>query len=144
MRPREGYVNQINDKDEVIKMRASVQIIGLVSMLILGIFLGIDSAEKNMQKMQGIEGVSRAFQITPVDGKIEISVLGQTVETKNLVPNIVQEPVREVKETIQPESVQPEPGQPESGRLATFNNGVGVHFRDTMRKVAEILLSWAK
>jgi hypothetical protein len=139
MRPREGKVNQINDKDEVIQMRASVQMIGLVSMLILGIFLGIDSAEKNMQKMQGIEGVSRAIQITPVDGKIEISVLGQTMETKNPVPNIVQEPVREVKETIQPES-----GQPESGRLATFNNGVGVHFRDTMRKVAEILLSWAK
>jgi hypothetical protein len=121
-------------------MRATVQMIGLVTMLILGIFLGIDSAEKNMQKMQGIEGASRAIQITPSAGKIEISVLGQTVETKNLVPNSAKLPVKEEEKV----SEATEAMLPESGRLATFNNDVGVHFRDTMRKVAEILLSWAK
>ncbi len=56
-------------------MRVWVQIIGLLAMLVFGIFIGMDVAERNMQKMQGIEGCARAIQITPQEGKIEISRL---------------------------------------------------------------------
>ncbi|MBA4493121.1 DUF3679 domain-containing protein [Paenactinomyces guangxiensis] len=114
-------------------MRVTIQIIGLACMFILGIFLGIDSAEKNMHKMQGTEGGPRAIQITPQDGKIEIAVLGQVVETKN--------PVKQAEEKVEEVSGKAEA---KSNRLAAIGNEVGTGMREITRKVVELLFSWVE
>lgn len=114
-------------------MRWMVQIMGLVGMLILGIFLGIDGAEKNIQKMQGTEGAPRAIQIIPQDdGRIEISVLGQVVETKNPVEQVDKEKVEIVTQTV----------KEETNHLATMGNQVGQGMREVTRKIVEIIFSW--
>lgn len=115
-------------------MRASVQIISLIAMLILGIFLGINSAEKNIQKIQGTEGAPRAIQISPHNGKIEIAVLGEVVETNNPVQEIGQYQVTGVAQKV----------KKESNRLAAMGNQVGTEIREATRKIAEFLFNWAK
>ncbi|SEN03849.1 DUF3679 domain-containing protein [Lihuaxuella thermophila] len=114
-------------------MRASVQIISLVGMLILGIFLGIDSAEKNIQKIQGTEGAPRAIQISPQNGKIEIAVLGEVVETSNPVEKMDRYEVAGVARQV----------EKESNRLAAIGNQMGTEIREATRKIAEFLFSWA-
>jgi hypothetical protein len=122
-----------NDRGEW-RMRASVQIISLIAMLILGIFLGINSAEKNIQKIQGTEGAPRAIQISPQNGKIEIAVLGEVVETKNPVQEMGQYQVTGVAQRV----------KKESNRLAAIGNQVGTEMREATRKIAEFLFNWAK
>ncbi|TCS94780.1 DUF3679 domain-containing protein [Hazenella coriacea] len=119
-------------------MRASIQLLGLGIMLIIGIFLGIDTAEKNIQKLEGVEGSPRAIQITPQqNGKIEISVMGQVVETKNPVENLDDQKIKEasqkVKGTIQNETSQ----------LALVGNHAGTAIRQITRKLVESIFSWA-
>lgn len=127
------------ENDEVNRgMRAPIQLIGLGVMLIIGIFLGIDTAEKNIQKMEGVEGASRAIQITPQqNGKIEIAVMGQVVETKSPVENLddpkIKEASEKVKGTIRNETSQ----------LAMVGNQAGTVIREMTQKLIESIFSWA-
>lgn len=63
-------------------MRWMFQVGILVLVLLFGVFLGIDRAERHMQAIQGTEGAPRVFEVTtPQEGKMEIAVLGETYET---------------------------------------------------------------
>jgi hypothetical protein len=108
-------------------MRLAVQMMTLVFMLIVGIVLGIDSAEKNMQEMQGIQGAPRAIQITPQNGRIEIAVLGQVMETPNPVREVAPQHLAKVEEKVKESSTI----------LATIGNGMGSGLREAARKVVE-------
>ena len=67
-------------------------------MLLVGIFLGIDSAERNIQEMEGQQGAPRAIHITPENGRVEIAVLGQVYDAEP--PPVPPEP-EQVKEEVQ-------------------------------------------
>lgn len=121
-----------------MRLRASIQLIGLGIMLIIGIFLGIDTAEKNIQKLEGVEGSPRAIQIIPQEnGKIEIAVMGQVVETKNPVEKLddskLKETSQKMKGTIQNETSQ----------LAMVGNQIGTVIREITQKLVESIFSWA-
>lgn len=101
-------------------------------MLLLGIFVGINTAEKNMQQMQGTEGAPRAIQITPHDGKVEITVLGEVVETKRPVVNIDTENIQIVKEEV----------RQGTNYLAIWSNMIGSGMRNITRQWVEWLFGW--
>lgn len=139
-------------------MRWMIQSVSLLVMLILGIFLGIDSAEKNMQKIQGTEGAPRAIQVTPMDGKIQIQVLGKDVISSK--SNHLFEDKTSTSQTIQfPESkssntVTQAPSLPESkievvtsngssSTLAQFGNDLGGGLKSTTRKILDFMFGWA-
>ena len=65
-------------------MRYSLKILVLCFVLLIGIFVGIDSAEKNIQKMQGVEGAPGAIELKTSGNKLELNVLGQVVKSKPL------------------------------------------------------------
>ncbi len=115
-------------------MRSIIQISALILMFVLGVFLGVDSAEDNIHKMQGTEGATRAIQITPQDGKIEISVLGQVVKTENPVKEIDQKKIVEVTEKV----------KSESNRLAVIGNEVGSGIQDMARGIVDCFISLRK
>ncbi|WP_164491753.1 DUF3679 domain-containing protein [Staphylospora marina] len=113
-------------------MGAAVRIIGLVGMLLIGMAIGVNAAEKNMQEMQGLDGAARAIQITPKDGRIEIAVLGQNVQTMSPVPEADPEKVRQAVSKVR-----------ESGNvLATLLNHVGTVVRDSVRGISGWLIEW--
>ena len=116
-------------------MRVWVQIIGLLAMLVFGIFIGMDVAERNMQKMQGIEGAPRAIQITPQEGKIEISVFGQTIGSEEASAKAGSENPgkstgREMREG--------------TNYLAETGNQVGTMIRELLRELADRLFAWTR
>jgi len=113
-------------------MRVAFQILSLVGMLVLGIYLGIDTAEKNMHQIQGTEGAPRAIQITPQDGKIEIAVLGEVVETKNPVSKVNPVQVQEVKNEV----------RNGTNYLAVFTNQVGTGIREVTRHWVDWIFGW--
>jgi hypothetical protein len=116
-------------------VRVWVQIISLIGMLIIGVFLGIDSAEKNMQKMQGTEGAPRAIQITPQqNGRIEIAVLGEVVEAKNPVHKVDGKKMKIVSESV----------KEGTNYLAVMGNQVGTGMRTLSRKVVDLIFGWVK
>jgi hypothetical protein len=111
-------------------MRYLFQIISLGVLLLIGILMSIDSAETNIQKMQGIEGAPGAIQLTPRDDKLQINVLGQVVETKHL--NSAK--VTQVQQSIsQGENL-----------LSNFGNTIGSHMRYYSRSMLSSLFSWAQ
>lgn len=76
-------------------MRWILQITFLSLALLVGVFVGIDRAEQNMQAIQGTEGAARVFEVSvPEEGKMEIAVLGQEYET---VQPIQEEHIEESK-----------------------------------------------
>lgn len=111
-------------------MRSIIQISALVLMFVMGVFLGVNSAEDNIQKMQGTQGATRAIQITPQDGKIEISVLGQVVKAENPVKEIDQKKIEEVTEKV----------KKESNKLATIGNEVGSGIQDMARGIVDCFI----
>ncbi|MGA8943132.1 MAG: DUF3679 domain-containing protein [Thermoactinomyces sp.] len=114
-------------------MRVWVQVIGLFTMLVLGIFVGIDLAERNMHKMQGTEGAARAIQIEPKDGKVEISVFGQAIEPQKW----------DIQVTDQNDSAQiAQPSKDGTNYLALVGNYMGTAIRQFLRKVADLLFVW--
>lgn len=113
-------------------MRVALQALSLIGMLLLGIFLGINTAEKNMHQMQGTEGAPRAIQITPQDGKIEITVLGEVVETKHPVVNVNSPEIQLVKEEV----------KQGTNYLAIWSNSIGSGIRNITRQWAEWLFGW--
>lgn len=122
-------------------------------MLILGIFLGIDSAEKNIQKMQGTEGAPRAIQVTPVDGKIQIQVLGQEIIANTLGSSSqnkeVQSSTSSSKEKKQISTEQSSKINTttvdlntHTSSLAQMGNNIGDGVRSTTRKLLDLVFGW--
>ncbi|WP_107726570.1 DUF3679 domain-containing protein [Desmospora activa] len=117
-------------------MRLMVQVMALMLVLMFGIFLGIDTAERNIQKIQGSEGAPRAVQITPENGRIEIAVLGNVYETE--VSDEVVEETEEKKEAVQEgKAVVNQQGS----WLAKTGNHTGQQVRKAARKVLESLVA---
>ncbi|PTM59516.1 uncharacterized protein DUF3679 [Desmospora activa DSM 45169] len=113
-----------------------VQVMALMLVLMFGIFLGIDTAERNIQKIQGSEGAPRAVQITPENGRIEIAVLGNVYETE--VSDEVVEETEEKKEAVQEgKAVVNQQGS----WLAKTGNHTGQQVRKAARKVLESLVA---
>lgn len=108
-------------------MRMVMTISGMVMMLFIGVLMGINSAENHIQKLQGMEGETKAIQITPQDGKIEIEVLGQTMQAKNPVP---QEKIEAIKQVS------------ESNALGEIGNQMGIGLRETTRKLLGTVFAW--
>lgn len=73
-------------------MKLALQFFMLVSILLVGVLLGIDRAEKGIYQIDGKpEQASRAFHITKIDeGKIEIDVLGKRIVTDSQ-GNVIQQ-----------------------------------------------------
>ncbi len=115
-------------------MRVWVQVTGLFTMLVLGIFVGIDLAERNMHKMQGTEGAERAIQITPKDGKVEISVFGQEIEPQKM-------DIPEQNESAKVDDQIPKDG---TNYLAMAGNQMGELIRQLLRKVADLMFVWTQ
>ncbi|SDY66224.1 DUF3679 domain-containing protein [Thermoactinomyces sp. DSM 45892] len=138
-------------------MRWMIQSVSLLVMLILGIFLGVDSAEKNMQKMQGTEGAPRAVQVTPTDGKVQIQVLGKDVilnKNDSLFEDPSSSPSESSTPTPAPESEKPKAQSSSSPQpnadaamsggssLAQFGNELGGGLKTTTRKVLDFMFGW--
>jgi|SRR5690606_2468925 len=102
-------------------------------MLLVGIFLGIDSAERNIQKMEGTQGAPRAIHITPENGRVEIAVLGQVYDAET--PAASPE-AKQVKEEIREAAA--------SGKnlLGQVGNQVGHGIRLGTRKALEMVVGW--
>ncbi len=110
-------------------MSYSVKIIVLVAILLVGIFIGIDSAESNIQKMQGLQGAPKAVQVTPKEDKLQINVLGQVVETKHLD----SAKVAHVQQSI----------SNSENILSNIGNSIGSNMRFYSRMMLSSLFSWA-
>lgn len=108
-------------------MRMVMIISGMVVMLFTGVLMGIHSAESHIQKLHGTEGETKAIQITPQDGKIEIEVLGQTVQAKNPVPHQKIEAIKQVSQ---------------SNALGEIGNQMGIGLRETTRKLLGTVFAW--
>ena len=117
-------------------MRVFIRIASMFVIMILGIFLGIDFAEKNIQKLQGTEGAPRSIQITPRDGKLEISVMGRSVETTNPIENLDIE-------NFDKESVEETTNQ-ELDRLINAGNTIGNSLKEVTRTVVDFLTNWLR
>jgi hypothetical protein len=111
-------------------MRFSIQMIGLAFVLLIGIFVGIDSAEKNIQKMQGVEGAPRAVQLSSKGNKLELNVLGQVVQTKKI-------------DTVKVQKVQKTIAKSENV-LSNIGNSIGSNMRYYSRMMLGTVFSWAK
>lgn len=109
-----------------------LRISGFVIALMMGIYIGIHMAEKNMHHMQGTEGAPKAIQITPgKDGKIEISVLGQVVETKKPGEKYQQQ-VIELKNQVTEGTNQ----------WSDLGNYIGHEVRETARGLLGWMFAW--
>ena len=69
-------------------MRSFMLILGLVGIFFLGVMLGINAAENNIQKMQALEGVTKSIKIVPKNGNLEISILGNTLKTEKFLAKV--------------------------------------------------------
>lgn len=109
-----------------------LRMFGFVLVLIMGIYIGIHMAEKNMHQLQGTEGAPKAIQITPgKDGKIEISVLGQVVETKKPGEKY-QKQVLQLKNHVAEETNQ----------WSDLGNYIGSEVRETARGLLGWMFAW--
>lgn len=114
-----------------------VQVMTLLLVLMFGIFLGIDTAERNIQKIQGSEGASRAVQITPENGRIEIAVLGHVYETE-VAEETMEEAVEETEERVEEAKTV---ANRHGSWLAQAGNRTGLYVRDAARKVVSALVN---
>lgn len=115
-----------------------VQVMALMLVLMFGIFLGIDTAERNIQKIQGSEGAPRAVQITPENGKIEIAVLGNVYET-DVSDEVVEE--EEEKKEGEQEKEGKQVLNHQGSWLAKTGNQTGQQVREAARKLLESLVA---
>jgi hypothetical protein len=109
-------------------VKYSMQIIALVFVLLIGIFVGIDSAEKNIQKIQGIEGAPRAVQVNARGHNLELNVLGQVVKSKKI-------------DAVQVDKVQNTIAQSENV-LSNIGNAIGSNMRYYSRMMLGSVFSW--
>lgn len=115
-----------------------IEVLALMLVLLFGIFLGIDTAERNIQKIQGSEGASRAVQITPENGRVEIAVLGHAVKTEAPVEN-VEEQVEKKKQKVK--EMRGEIGD-RATLLAQVGNEMGQGLRKGTRKALDLVVGW--
>lgn len=100
--------------------------------LITGIYIGIHMAEGNMQQMQGTEGAPKAIHITPQkDGKIEISILGQVVETKKPT-DVYEKQVNQLKDQM----------INETNYWSDLGNFIGNQVRESARGLLQWIFAW--
>lgn len=111
-------------------MLGFVRIVGLVIMMIVGICVGVNMAEKNIHQLQGTEGAPQSIQITPRNGKLEITMMGQSV---------VEAPIDEQKITEVTEQAQQG-----VGRIVTVGNWIGSGIKDVTRAVIDWVTNWLK
>ncbi|MFC4076758.1 DUF3679 domain-containing protein [Salinithrix halophila] len=120
-------------------MRMTLQAIALLLTLMLGIVLGIGTAETNIQKIQGSQGAPRAVQISPdEDGQVEIAVLGKVYETEHPV---TVEKVKEKTQKVQEAKKEIEAG---SSWLADAGNQAGDGVRKAARKMVDTMVGWVQ
>ncbi|OYD07647.1 DUF3679 domain-containing protein [Paludifilum halophilum] len=119
-------------------MQLMIRVFALMLVLMFGIFLGIDTAERNIQNIQGSQGATRAVQITPNDeGRVEIAVLGHVYETET--PPEEPEEVDSGEKEEKAESTERE--QVESDNwLAEAGNQTGTGMRKVSRKVLDYVV----
>ncbi|QKG84965.1 DUF3679 domain-containing protein [Kroppenstedtia pulmonis] len=118
-------------------MRMMLQVMALMLVLMFGIFLGIDTAETNIQKVQGSEGAPRAVHITPdSEGRVEIAVLGHVYD----VP-VIEKKEKEDKDKKKNHAV-PQHLDENSSWLAVAGNQAGGGIRRVSREMLEFLISW--
>jgi hypothetical protein len=113
-------------------MKWAAQVTAMLMVLMFGVFLGIDTAEQNIQKIQGNEGAPRAVHITPENGRVEISVMGHVVETQNPVSKENVQRVKQVKRSV----------EQNDGLLAKMGNEMGNGIRQGTRKAIEVIVGW--
>ncbi|WP_245726217.1 DUF3679 domain-containing protein [Marininema mesophilum] len=119
-------------------MRFTIQAIALLLALMLGIVLGIGSAETNIQQIQGTKDSQRAVQVTPDEkGRVEIAVLGHVYETDS--KGALNE-VKKKKEEAQKTAVQLTDAS--NSWLSVASNGAGQGIRETARAVVEKVVGW--
>lgn len=111
-------------------MLGFIRIAGLVIMMIVGICVGVNMAEKNIHQLQGIEGAPQSIQITPRNGKLEITMMGKSV----VETSIDEQKITEV--TAQ--------AQQEVGRIMTIGNWIGSGMRDMTRTVIDWFTNWLR
>ncbi|PTX64840.1 uncharacterized protein DUF3679 [Melghirimyces profundicolus] len=122
-------------------MRLMIQVLALMMVLMFGIFLGIDTAEQNIHRMQGSPEAPRAVHITPDDGGVEISVLGHVYETDSPVV-INREPEEEEKKEPE-EAEKPPPSAPADGSwLSRAGNQTGEGLKSVTRNVLNHVAGW--
>jgi hypothetical protein len=114
-------------------MRFFLQVTALSMMLLVGIFLGIDSAERNIQEMEGSEGAPRAIHITPENGRVEIAVMGQVYDAE---PPVDPPESEQVKEEVQ------QAASTGKNLLGQVGNQVGQGIRLGTRKALELVVGW--
>ncbi|WP_229751881.1 DUF3679 domain-containing protein [Marinithermofilum abyssi] len=115
------------------------QVFTLMMVLMFGLFLGIDTAEQNIQKIQGSQGAPRAVQITPENGRVEIAVLGHVYEAENPVK---KEEEREPKVKKGESSQVSSRSLEESSWMAQVSNQVGQGLRQGTRKALDEVVGW--
>jgi len=116
-----------------------VQVLALMMVLLFGIFLGIDTAEQNMHRMQGSAGAPRAVHITPDEGQVEISVLGHVYETESPVV-VDRKEDKEKKE--KPKTEEEKPAANSGSWLAQAGNQTGTRIKDATRKIMDRVAGW--
>lgn len=120
-------------------MKWMAQAAALLLVMMFGVFLGIDTAEQNIQKIQGNEGAPQAVHITPENGGVEISVMGHVVETGNPVPQKnIQQPQKNTQQVKQVKRSVEQGG----GMLAEVGNEMGNGIRQGARKAIEMIVGW--
>ncbi|RAL25839.1 DUF3679 domain-containing protein [Thermoflavimicrobium daqui] len=104
----------------------------VITFFILGVVLGINVAEKNMQKMRGVEGAPRAIQVTPVNGKVEIAVLGEVLQTTNPIKQVESKPKK--VDTIRQVSTE------KQSWLSQIGDGISSGLKVTTRFIMDVFL----
>ncbi|MBH0331972.1 MULTISPECIES: YqxA family protein [Brevibacillus] len=66
-------------------MNVTMKLTGLLIILLVGVVLGLQTAERGISKVSGVpEGQAQTFSIKKVDqGQVEIAVMGKQVQTAN-------------------------------------------------------------
>ncbi|MBO8171454.1 MAG: DUF3679 domain-containing protein [Bacillaceae bacterium] len=125
-------------------MKLAFQFFFLVSILLFGVLLGIDTAEKGIRRIDGNPGASGAFHIKRVDGnRIELEVLGQTIVTDRSGNPISQQETEQTepkKEPVIPQE-QAEPAPRETSWLSRIGNQLGDWLSTNTRRGLEWLIT---
>jgi hypothetical protein len=99
-------------------------------LLLIGVFVGIDIAESNIQKMQGIEGAAKAIQVSTKPDHLEVNVLGQVVKAHA----IDAAKVEKVQQTL----------NDSENIISNIGNSIGSNLRYYSRMMLGTIFSWVK
>lgn len=111
-------------------MSNSLRFLALGALLLIGVFVGIDVAEKNIQKMQGIEGATRAIHVSTKSDHLEVNVLGQVVKA-NAIDEAKMEKMQQTLD--HGENI-----------VSNIGNTIGSNLRYYSRMMLGSIFAWAK